>query len=175
MTSISHRQAGQSFLYRTQHGNWCLGEIVPSLDGCRTVSYKPISGIRMGLDGIQVGWSIENLSVLKSLRMDVAPWRYKWDWTDGMDLLQCKTLPIGNNFLAINDFSWRSLFLLEIESNKRDNAGWDRVRSLCEKRWSGRWKVSKKHSLILSGEALILTLSILPCLEGWISWSIPAD
>ena len=24
------------------------------------------------------------------------------------------------------------------------------------------------HSLILSGEALILTLSILPCLEGWI-------
>ena len=31
------------------------------------------------------------------------------------------------------------------------------------------------HSLILSGEALILTLSILPCPEGWISWSIPVD
>ena len=33
------------------------------------------------------------------------------------------------------------------------------------------------HSLIISREGLILTLSILPCLEGWISWSIrgPVD
>ena len=31
------------------------------------------------------------------------------------------------------------------------------------------------HSLILSREGLILTLSILPCPEGWISWSIPVD
>ena len=28
------------------------------------------------------------------------------------------------------------------------------------------------HSLIISREGLILTLSILPCLEGWISWSL---
>ena len=32
-----------------------------------------------------------------------------------------------------------------------------------------------RHSLILSREGLILTLPILPCPEGWISWSIPVD
>ena len=31
------------------------------------------------------------------------------------------------------------------------------------------------HSLILSREGLVLTLSILPCPQGWISWSIPVD
>ena len=31
------------------------------------------------------------------------------------------------------------------------------------------------HSLILSREGLILTRSILPCPQGWISWSIPVD
>ena len=31
------------------------------------------------------------------------------------------------------------------------------------------------HSLILSREGLILTLSILSWWEGWISWSIPVD
>ena len=35
--------------------------------------------------------------------------------------------------------------------------------------------MKKCHSLILSREGLILTLSILPCPEGWISWSIPVD
>ena len=32
-----------------------------------------------------------------------------------------------------------------------------------------------EHSLILSREGLILTLSILSCPQGWISWSIPVD
>ena len=31
------------------------------------------------------------------------------------------------------------------------------------------------HSLILSREGLLLALSVLPCPEGWISWSIPVD
>ena len=35
--------------------------------------------------------------------------------------------------------------------------------------------LNMSYSLILSREGLILTLSILPCLEGWIFWSIPRD
>ena len=31
------------------------------------------------------------------------------------------------------------------------------------------------HSHIISRERLVLTLSILPCPRGWISWSIPVD
>ena len=40
--------------------------------------------------------------------------------------------------------------------------------------WRG-YNTDVVHSLILSREGLILTLSILPCPQGWISWSIPVD
>ena len=47
--------------------------------------------------------------------------------------------------------------------------------------WVISWVISEcsssliNHSLIISREGLILTLSILPCPQGWISWSIPRD
>ena len=78
LTLISHRQAGQSYLYRTQHGNWCLGKKERELFSC-----------------------------------------LQWVFRTGGCF--CTNL------------------------NKRDNAGWDRVRSLCEKRWAGCWKVSNRH------------------------------
>ena len=44
------------------------------------------------------------------------------------------------------------------------------------RRWgTGYYPKLISHSLILSKEGLILTLSILPCPQGWISWSIPVD
>ena len=45
-----------------------------------------------------------------------------------------------------------------------------------DQRYFGQCKYEcNVHSLILSREGLVLTLSILPCPEGWISWSIPVD
>ena len=38
-----------------------------------------------------------------------------------------------------------------------------------------RLRVDTEHSLILSREGLILTMSILPCSQGWISRSIPVN
>ena len=42
------------------------------------------------------------------------------------------------------------------------------LRNTSEK-YIGAKKVGRRHSLILGREGLILTLSILPCPQGWIS------
>ena len=61
------------------------------------------------------------------------------------------------------EFWWSTDILLIINQS----TGMDQEIHPCEH--------SHEHSLILSREGLILTLSILPCPQGWISWPIPRD